>query len=323
MIKVVDKTRIIYAGTPEFSVPALQFLLDAPEYEVVAVFTQPDRPAGRGRAFKAPPVKLKAQDYGVPVYQPVSLKTDAAQKQLTTLKADLMVVTAYGLLLPEAVLGIPRLGCINIHASLLPRWRGAAPIQRAILAGDSKTGITLMQMDKGLDTGDILAMEECKIALDDTGSCLHDRLMVLGAETLQSALPAIVNQTLIAQPQDDTLATYAKKLGKAEAEINWQLSARQIERAVRAYNAWPVAFTWWQKKNKTLNLRVWQAQVRTQTSAAQAGTVIAESVEGIDAATGEGVLRLQLIQPQGKRLMTTADFVNANSLLHQVLGNQR
>ncbi len=320
---MVNKTRIIYAGTPEFSVPSLQFLLDAREYEVIAVFTQPDRPAGRGQASKASPVKLKAQDYGVPVYQPVSLKTDAAQQQLIRLKADLMVVTAYGLLLPEIVLSIPRLGCINIHASLLPRWRGAAPIQRAILAGDSKAGITLMQMDKGLDTGDILAMEECDIALDDTGSRLHDRLMSLGVETLKQALPAIVNQSLVAQPQDATFATYAKKLGKAEAEINWQLPAPQIERAVRAYNAWPVAFTRWQKKNKTLNLRVWQAQVLAQTSEAPAGTVIAENVAGIDVATGEGVLRLQLIQPQGKRLMTTADFLNANSLLHQILGHRR
>jgi len=324
---VADKTCIIYAGTPDFSVAPLQALLDAPEYEVIAVYTQPDRPAGRGQGTQASPVKLKALEYGINVYQPVSLKDESAQQVLEALHADLMVVTAYGLLLPEAVLAMPRLGCINIHASLLPRWRGAAPIQRAIIAGDNTTGITIMHMDKGLDTGDMLALASCQIRDDDTGSSLHDRLMSLGANTLMSALPKIIEQSIEPQVQDDALANYASKLSKAEAEIDWSLSAESIERLVRGFNSWPVAFSSFTKKTKKgmsrQTLRVWQAVVideRVDMSKVQAGTVIAESSEGIDVATGDGVLRLQTIQPQGKRQMPAADFLNANSLLQQVLG---
>ena len=319
--------RIIYAGTPEFSVPALQMLLDSSGYDVVAVYTQPDRPAGRGRALKASPVKRKAEDYALPVYQPESLKISQAQAELAALKADLMVVTAYGLLLPEAVLQMPELGCINIHASLLPRWRGAAPVQRAMLAGDDCTGITIMQMDKGLDTGAILAQQACPIRAQDTASDCHDRLMVLGAETLLSSLPAIANQTVVAQPQNNALATYAAKLSKAEAEINWHESAAILARKVRAYNDWPVAFSWWQKKNKPQMLRIWQADVveppgnHFQQADLQPGTVVAESDAGIEVITGNGVLRLQRIQPQGKRQMSAADFLHASSLMHQVLGN--
>jgi len=327
---VVDKIRIIYAGTPDFSVAALQALLDAPECEVIAVYTQPDRPAGRGQDTQASPVKLKALEHGISVYQPVSLKDESAQQELETLHADLMVVTAYGLLLPEAVLAMPRLGCINIHASLLPRWRGAAPIQRAIVAGDKTTGITIMQMDKGLDTGDMLAVASCDISDEDTGSSLHDRLMALGADTLMLALPKIIEQSITPQVQDDSQANYASKLSKAEAEIDWSLSAKNIERLVRGFNSWPVAFSSFAKKTKKgvsqQTLRVWQAEVidsqasKALVSNALAGTVLAESSAGIDVATGDGVLRLQTIQPQGKRQMPAADFLNANSLLQQVLG---
>jgi methionyl-tRNA formyltransferase len=313
--------RIIYAGTPDFSVAALQALISS-SHEVIAVYTQPDRPAGRGRGFKASPVKQKALEYDIPVYQPETLKTEQAQNELRTLGADLMVVAAYGLILPAAVLAIPRLGCINIHASLLPRWRGAAPIQRAILAGDKKTGITIMQMDEGLDTGDMLAVAECEIVADETGSSLHDRLMVLGANTLMSVLPAIAEQTLTAVRQNEADACYAAKLTKSEAKIDWQLSAEQIQRAIRAYNAWPVAYCYYEKNNKSSILRLWQAEVLPQTASAAdllPGRVFAESAAGIDVVTGDGVLRITQLQAEGKRQMSAADFLNANSLLDQML----
>jgi len=319
---VTEKIRIIYAGTPDFSVPALEALIHTDNYEVVVVYTQPDRPAGRGREYKASPVKRTAETAGIPVLQPVSLQHEETQQVLREFKPDLMVVAAYGLLLPETVLQIPVFGCINIHASLLPRWRGAAPIQRAILANDKKTGISIMQMDKGLDTGDILALAECPIHTDDTGSCLHDRLMYLGAETLLEVMPEVISRSVKPVVQDNLRASYAKKLSKSEAEINWQLPAPQIERAVRAYNAWPVAFSWWQKKNKLQTLRIWQAQSVTGQSRAEPGTVIAENSHGIDVLTGDGVLRIQHLQPQGKRTMSAADFLNASSLLHQVLGRR-
>ncbi len=321
-----NSLRIIYAGTPDFSVAALQALITSC-HEVVAVYTQPDRPAGRGRGLKASPVKEKAQEYNIPVYQPGSLKDKQAQAELKALNADLMVVAAYGLLLPVAVLEIPRLGCINIHASLLPRWRGAAPIQRAILAGDKKTGITIMQMDEGLDTGDMLALAECEITADDTGSSLHDKLMKLGTETLMSALPAITEQgaeglVLNRVKQNETDACYASKLNKAEAKINWSLSAEEIQRAIRAYNSWPVAYCVYEKNSKSSNLRLWQAEVMKKNVSSvdlAPGQVVAESVNGIDVVTGEGLLRITQLQPEGKRKMPVADFLNANSLLNQAL----
>ncbi len=312
--------RIIYAGTPDFSVAALQALISS-SHEVVAVYTQPDRPAGRGRGFKASPVKEKALEYDIPVYQPETLKDEQAQDELKTLNADLMIVTAYGLLLPAAVLEAPRLGCINIHASLLPRWRGAAPIQRAILAGDKKTGITIMQMDEGLDTGDMLAVAEYEIAADETGASLHDQLMVLGAETLMSALPAIAEQTCSRIKQNDVDACYAAKLNKAEAKINWSLSAEEIQRAIRAYNSWPVAYCSYDKKGKASMLRLWQTEVIKDkiVNDMSPGDVIAESAAGIDVVTGDGVLRITQLQAEGKRKMLVADFLNANSLLGQNL----
>jgi len=321
--------RIIYAGTPEFSVAALQALIDS-EHEVVAVYSQPDRPAGRGRGLLMSPVKQKALAYDIPLYQPVSLKDEISQQQLKALNADLMVVTAYGLLLPPAVLQMPVFGCINIHASLLPRWRGAAPIQRAILAGDNKTGITIMQMDAGLDTGDMLAVASCDISERDTAASLHDKLMVLGVRALLPVLSAIATQTQKAIKQNETQACYAAKLNKAEAKIDWSLPAQDIERAIRAYNSWPVAYCHYQKKNKAAKLRLWQAQLASQTmtqSIKQAvvskeimpGMVLAESTQGIDVATGNGILRITELQAEGKRKMAVADFLNANSLLGQVL----
>jgi len=316
---VSKSIRIIYAGTPDFAVAPLVALIEA-GYEVIAVYTQPDRPAGRGCELRASPVKQKALDLGIPVFQPETLKSESDQNVLRELKPDLMVVTAYGLLLPQAVLDVPRLGCINVHASLLPRWRGAAPIQRAILAGDEKTGITIMQMDKGLDTGDMLAIQECSMHDDETGSSLHDRLMVIGAETLMAMLPDFIQGKIQARQQDNALATYASKLSKQEASIDWSLPAVQIDRCVRAYNSWPVAFTTWQKKNQQDVLRVWQSAVLDTTSNAVAGTVLSCGRDGIDVATGKGVLRLLQVQPSGKKVMAAADFANAHHLDGQILG---
>ena len=316
-----NQLRIIYAGTPEFSVAALQVLIASP-HEVIAVYTQPDRPAGRGRDMQMSPVKQQALVHDIPVYQPLTLREEATQQQLKDLDADLMVVTAYGLLLPSEVLQAPRLGCINIHASLLPRWRGAAPIQRAIQAGDKKTGITIMQMDAGLDTGDILAVAECDISPADTGSSLHDKLMTLGADTLVSALPGIADRTVNAIKQDDADACYASKLNKAEARVNWSQSATEIERLIRAFNSWPVAYCEYDRKGRPSKLRLWQAEVvsaRPLAAGEDPGKVIAESAAGIDVFTGGGVLRITELQAEGKRRMSAADFLNANSLLDQVL----
>ena len=308
-----EKLRLVFAGTPDFSVAILQALIDQ-GYDIVGVYTQPDRPAGRGREPRPSAVKQLALEHGLKIFQPVSLKEQTEQQQLRALRPDLMIVVAYGLLLPQAVLSIPRLGCVNVHASLLPRWRGAAPIQRAILAGDKQTGISIMQMDQGLDTGDVLAHASCQIRDDDTGSSLHDRLMQLGADTLIACLPALQQGALKPESQDDGQATYAAKLSKKEAEIDWSQDAEQLERCVRAYNAWPVAYTFWQRKGKSENLRIWQARALELAHNEQPGRVLSSSADGIDVAAGKGVLRLLQVQSAGGRRMTAADFVNAHPL---------
>ena len=301
--------RIIFSGTPEFAAETLQALLTT-EHEICAVYTQPDRPAGRGRKLTASPVKQLALEHNIPVEQPLNFKEDADKATLASYNADLMIVVAYGLLLPQAVLDIPKLGCINIHASLLPRWRGAAPIQRAILAGDDTTGVCIMQMEAGLDTGPVLARAECPIHNNDTAQVLHDRLAQIGSDTLLSTLEDLENQQANAVAQDDELMCYAHKLRKDEAAIDWQRSAQEIARQVHAFNPWPVAQTLWQDKV----FRIWSANLLSEQHSAAAGEVIAVNKQGIDIATGEGVLRLTEIQVPGKRAMSVADFLNANSL---------
>lgn len=307
--------KIVYAGTPAFAVPALQALV-ASEHTVCAVYTQPDRPAGRGRKLQASPVKQYALTQSIPVHQPDSLKDRDSQQQLAALQADLMVVVAYGLILPPAVLAMPRHGCVNIHASLLPRWRGAAPIQRAILAGDATTGITLMQMEAGLDTGAMLLQKPCAISDSDTAQSLHDRLAPLGAAALLELLPQIVSATLAPQPQDEAQASYAKKLSKSEALLDWHQDATHLQRQVRAFNPWPVAQTFY----AGLALRIFAAQVIEETSSALPSSVLCTSAAGIDVATGRGVLRITELQLPGGRVMRAADFIHAHALDGVMLG---
>jgi len=297
---------IIFAGTPDFSVPPLQALLNS-EHKVIAVYTQPDRPAGRGKKIHQSPVKALAVDNNIPVYQPVTLKDSEQQEILRELNADIMIVVAYGLLLPVAVLEAPLLGCLNIHASLLPRWRGAAPIQRAIEAGDEKSGVTIMQMAEGLDTGDMLSKTECDISATDTAQSLHDRLSQLGSECLLTTLNELQAGSITPEPQDDALATYAHKLTKEEAQIDWQEAASHIARRVRAFNPWPVCFTLLDGKA----FRIWQADALTTSADAEPGCIIQASADGIDVATANGILRILEIQPPGKRRMQVGDFLNA------------
>jgi methionyl-tRNA formyltransferase len=310
-----DVLKIVFAGTPDFSVPPLRELIASP-HKVVAVYTQPDRPAGRGRKLTASPVKQLALAHEIPVYQPVNFRLEEDLAVLESLQADLMVVVAYGLILPIRVLSSPRLGCINIHASLLPRWRGAAPIQRAVLAGDKTTGVTIMEMEAGLDTGPMLLKREIAIGAAETGGALHDRLSELGAEALMAALPGIVDGTLKAEPQDDRLANYASKLDKAESAINWQEPAVAIDRQVRAFNPWPVAQTLMDGQV----LRIWESEALTGESDLSVGTITACNRAGIDVVTGQGLLRIKSLQLPGKRAMSAADFLNAHNPTGVVLG---
>lgn len=300
--------RIAYAGTPEFAVPALDAVARA-GHHVVAVYTQPDRAAGRGRALTASPVKRRALELGLPVLQPASVTEPHAAAELAAFRPDVMVVAAYGLLLPRAMLSAPRHGCINIHASLLPRWRGAAPIQRAIQAGDAETGVCIMRMEAGLDTGPVYARVATPIGPTDTASVLTDRLALLGADLLVASLERITNGELAAKPQPESGRTYARKVLKAEATIDWTLPALQIERQVRAFDPWPVAET-------TLAgdlLRVWAATALDDEVMAASGSVVRTSPGGIDVATGAGVLRLTRIQAAGRKPVSAADFLNSTA----------
>jgi len=307
--------KIVYAGTPEFAAVALKALIDSP-HQVIAAYTQPDRPAGRGRKLKASPVKELAMAHDIPVFQPESLKSAEDQAQLAALDPDVMVVAAYGLLLPAEVLTIPRLGCLNIHASLLPRWRGAAPIQRAILAGDIETGITIMQMDIGLDTGDMLFKLSTPIEENDTAQSLHDRLAIMGAQAITEALAGLQAGTLQAEKQDDTLANYAKKLHKSEATIDWSQAAQRIARQVAAFNPWPVA----QTQHGEEVLRIWEARALAEPSDKPPGSVLRADRQGIDVACGEGILRVLRLQRPGGKPQSASDFLNAHKLDGVTLG---
>lgn len=301
--------RIIFAGTPAFAAETLKALINT-EHEICAVYTQPDRPAGRGRKLTASPVKQLAQEHNIPVEQPINFKSDDAIQTLAAYQSDLMIVVAYGLLLPQVVLDTPKLGCINVHASLLPRWRGAAPIQRAILAGDKESGVCIMQMEAGLDTGPVLTEAHCPITEEDTAQVLHDRLAILGATTLVETLKDIEQRQHNAKPQNDALSTYASKLEKKEADINWQNSAQDILRKINAFNPWPVAQTIWHDAI----FRIWQAQLVEEETQKAAGEIINVSKAGIDVATSNGVLRITELQLPGKRAMSVQDFLNANTM---------
>lgn len=300
---------LVYAGTPDFAVPALRRLL-ADGYDVVGVYTQPDRAAGRGRKPRPSPVKQLAVEHGLPVFQPETFKDVSAQGELASLEPDLMIVAAYGLLLPQPVLEMPRHGCINIHASLLPRWRGAAPIQRALLAGESQTGVTLMQMEAGLDTGPMLNWRTCEIDAEDTAGDVHDRLAALGAELLVESLPAILDGTLKPTPQNEADATYAPKLSKDEAVMDWAEDAETISRRVRAFNPWPVV----QARFGGQWLRIWRASAVDGNPQSEPGEVLAVGPSGIDVAAGRGVLRILELQAPGGRRLPAGDFLNGHPI---------
>ena len=299
--------RLVFAGTPEFSVPCLE-ACRASGAEVVAVYTQPDRPAGRGRKLTPSPVKEAALAAGIPVEQPESLKPAEVQQVLAAYRADLMVVVAYGLILPRKVLALPRLGCWNVHASLLPRWRGAAPIQRAILAGDSESGVDLMQMEAGLDTGPVLLERRTPIDRHDTGGSLHDRLSALGADVLAEGLKRVMaGETLVARAQPEEGVTYAHKLDKAEARLDLSRTAQELEYQVRAFDPWPVA----EGEVAGETLRIWSAHAVEQAHNAMPGTVVAASREGIDIACGKNILRVTAVQRAGGKRITATDYLNA------------
>lgn len=305
---MTKKLNIIFAGTPDFAATHLQALLNS-NHNVIAVYTQPDKPAGRGKKLQASPVKQLAEQHHIPVYQPKSLRNAESQAELAALNADVMVVVAYGLILPEAVLNAPRLGCLNVHGSILPRWRGAAPIQRAIWAGDTETGVTIMQMDIGLDTGDMLHKVYTPILPNETSASLYHKLAELAPPALIEVLDNLESDKFVAEKQQDELANYAEKLSKEEAQLNWQLPAAQLERNIRAFNPAPVAYLTLNVNGVEERIKIYQAVVLAHKNA-NVGTVLAVDKQGIQIATADGVLNITQLQPQGKKPMSVQDFLN-------------
>ena len=300
-----------FAGTPDFAVPALERLAAA--HRIAAVFTQPDRPSGRGRGLHMSPVKRRALELGLPVLQPATFKTAEVLETLRAAQLDALIVVAYGLILPASTLGFPRLGCFNIHASLLPRWRGAAPIQRALLAGDSATGVTIMRMEAGLDTGPMLASSRIGIEPNDTAKTLHDRLAPLGAQLMAETLEALHLGRAREAAQPATGVTYASKIDKAEAQIQWQRSAAEISRQVRAFNPWPMAET----RLNGEQLRIWAAEAIESPSlqgSANPGSVLTAAPEGIDVVCGSGILRILNLQLAGRKPLPAAEFLRGQRL---------
>jgi len=309
------RLRLVFAGTPDFSVPALDALHSA-GHAIAAVYTQPDRPAGRGRAVAASPVKRRALELGLTVEQPATLKTPDAVARLSDLEPDLMVVVAYGLILPQGVLEVPEFGCLNVHASLLPRWRGAAPIQRAILAGDTRTGVTIMQMEAGLDSGPMLLARSAAIGARENAGSLHDRLAALGAEAIVAAIEDRRSGRIAPVPQPAEGVSYAAKVRKEEGLVDWTRPATEIDRQVRAFNPWPVAETRWSGQQ----LRIWEAEALPGTPGADPGRVVEARNGRIVVATGDGSLQLGQVQLAGRRVMGPAEFLNAHPLADARLG---
>ena len=309
--------RIIFAGTPEFAAEHLKAILNS-RHQVIAVYSQPDRPAGRGKKLSASPVKEVALAHQIPVYQPLNFKTPEAVAELQALNADLMVVVAYGLILPKVVLEAPRMGCINVHASILPRWRGAAPIQRAIEAGDTETGVTIMQMDVGLDTGDMLIKAFCPILSEDTGGSLHDKLITIGTPALIEALDLIQSGSIQPEKQDGSLSNYAPKLSKEEAALNWQLSADELALKVRAFNPFPVAHTKPAGAGDDQRIRVWAAKAADKTANAALGSITQINAEGLWIACKQGQLILEQLQLPGKKPINVGEILRGHPDLLKV-----
>jgi methionyl-tRNA formyltransferase len=308
----MNALNIVFAGTPDFAAGHLQALIDS-RHNVVGVYSQPDRPAGRGKKLQPSPVKKLALEHDIAVFQPLNFKQEGSVEELEALNADIMIVVAYGLLLPLAVLEAPKMGCLNVHASILPRWRGAAPIQRAIQAGDTETGITIMQMDIGLDTGDMLSKVIFDINSDETGGSLHDRLLEKGPTALLQTLTLLQAGEATAEKQDGYLANYAHKLSKEEALINWSLPAKDIELNVRAFNPFPCAYTLLGDQR----IKVWQAIALDEATTLLPGTIARVSNDGVDVATSAGLIRLLNIQLIGKKAMVIRDFINGQPNLFQ------
>lgn len=300
-----DALNIIFAGTPDFAARHLDALLSS-QHNIVGVFTQPDRPSGRGKKLTPSPVKQLALAHDLPVFQPGSLRPEDNQQLVAGLNADVMVVVAYGLILPATVLQMPRLGCINVHGSLLPKWRGAAPIQRSLWAGDEETGITIMQMDEGLDTGDMLNKVSCQIEPHDTSATLYDKLADMGPQGLLETLELLSSGHLRPEKQNEALATYAAKLSKEEAKLDWTLSAEQLERCIRAFNPWPVSYFIMDDQP----VKVWKASVLPHVNKAP-GQIVQADKSGIRIATAQGVLNILELQPAGKKVMTAQDLLNS------------